>query len=461
MQRRSTMIPGAGNDLRTDLEARQVESTSTMRDLRSSHRMLKTSCIIFLPLGLTCLIATLSLAYIAAAHDRRAQRPPATSAAARHEAEVHYTSTIPRWVSEIRPVRTAPRKVIAAGGTAETSLSPFYDREEDVIYFRNLTRDIATAPTIGPSNRSAKGGWLVVAATSETSMAAANQSSFATSTIGYSAHSPEAVFTAPTTRSFEPAGRRLDVDSLDNEDLNDIGDRADHGEHVFTSKNSATRNQGATKTTDLLDLLGLLDTLSPNVSLSGSSKRAQSSKRRVAGRDGARRRYPVGCTASRIASWVYRNTRKMTSKLPGAKLTYEQSSWQQHLNERNRSLTRRGEMGSDKIVRKLLPSTFVTMTQRKPRDALVAQPRKSPKRPRSGENFLGARSVTRIVIGRHTPRRRNDGRSNGNIDASFTHAIRFRARRLPLFKRSTTTTEENDFVSTEEDNSASFVDLYG
>nr|XP_054925226.1 uncharacterized protein LOC129384109 [Dermacentor andersoni] len=291
-------------------------------------------------------------------------------------------------------------------------------------------------------------------------MATANQSWFVMSTMGDSAHSPEAVFTAPTTRSFEPAGRRLDVDSLDNEDINDIGDRADRGELVLPSKNSAPGNQGTTKTTDLLDLLGLLDTLSPNVSLSGSAKRAQSSKRRAAGRDGARRRYPVGSTASRIASWVYRNTRKMTSKLPGAKLTSEQSSGQLHLNHHNRSLTRRGEMGNDKNVRKLLPSTFVTTTQRKPRNALVTQPRKSPKRPSSRKNFLGARSVTRIVMSRHTPRRRKEGRSNWNIDASFTHATRFRVRRLPLFRRSTTTTEETDFVSTEEDNSASFVDFY-
>ncbi|KAH7973750.1 hypothetical protein HPB49_004828 [Dermacentor silvarum] len=399
------MIPGAGNDLITDLEARQLESTSTMTDLRSSHRMLKTSCIIFLPLGLTCAIAALSLAYIAAIHDRHAERPPATTVAGRHADEVHNTATIPRWVSQIPTVQT----VIPAEGTAATSLSPFYDREEDVIsYFRNLTRGIATAPTIGSADMSTKGDWLVAAASSETSMVTANRDWSAVSTISNGARSPEVVFTAPTMRSVEPAGRRIDVNSLDNEDINDIGDRVDHGELALTSKKSASSNRETTRTTDLLDLLGLHDNLAPNTNTSRSAKRAPSSKKRAAGHDATRRRYRVQNTASGRASWLRRNIGTVTSKLPGAKLKSKESSGKLHLNEHNRSWTRRGERRNDKNVRTLLPSTFVTMARWKPRNARATLPEASPKRPSSEDNFRGARSVTRIVVSHRTQRRRND-----------------------------------------------------
>ncbi|KAL1462113.1 hypothetical protein MTO96_043222 [Rhipicephalus appendiculatus] len=263
------------NDPTNDPDASQTESTSTMTDLRSSHRMMKTGCIIFFPLVITCLIAALSLVYTTAMHDQHSVHPRAgTSVTERHATDVHDAATRPRWVSEATPVHSTPDKRVAVKDQAATSLSPFYDREGDIASkLGNLTRGIATAPSLGPSEVSARTGWLAVAASRNASKTTAKKVWFAVYTRGKLTSSPKVVSTVRWTHSFPATVQRINVDSLDNEDINNINDNVHKRKSRGRSRNDPTSRQEYTRTTDLLDLLGVLDTSAPLVNLSGSAKR--------------------------------------------------------------------------------------------------------------------------------------------------------------------------------------------
>ncbi|KAL3207915.1 hypothetical protein MRX96_039414 [Rhipicephalus microplus] len=277
---------------------------STMTDLRSSHRMMKTGCIIFFPLGLTSLIAALSLVYITAMHDQHYARPHAgASVAERHATDVHDAATTPRWISEATPVHSTSDKRINAEDQAETSLSPFYGREGDMTSkLGNPTRGVATGPSLGASEENAKTSWLAVADSRNSSKTTAKKVWFPVSTRRKSTRSPKVISTVRWTHPFSQTVQRIDFDSLDNEDMIDIDDHAHKGKSSRTSRNAATSDREYRRTTDLLDLLGVLDTSAPLVNLSGSAKRGNFTKEKTV-HDVTNRRYRLQSVGSTRSSW--------------------------------------------------------------------------------------------------------------------------------------------------------------
>ncbi|KAK8775661.1 hypothetical protein V5799_030992 [Amblyomma americanum] len=421
------------------------ESENTSPDLLSTHRMLKTSCIILLPLFLTFLITAVSLAYMAANADGRSDHLPSPTIARRHAAD-YDAETHPRRRRETG-VAAATKTTMAPHQAAGASPSSSGNAEQDIYsYFKKRTLSTARKVTNVPaaSGSTTKKGWFAVAA---------------------SWNPPRLTKKAPTTTvTTLLASTRKQHESglVDAEDISDVGDKVDQGQrgHKLRRRTrkpqlprttpSSTITEEDSTTMGIMELLGFA-TRSTRVRPTAMSAERQRPPQRN-GPALIRRRQRSPATTSGRPSRLPPRVRDRLFNRPRRNPFPRISPITTNPKKKHEDISRRRRYGDEKAVPGRLAPALVTGTTPKtwPHDLLAAESEAFSYRPQYEDDASeSGRSLDRRLTRRLLPRQSKSRPQGGTLDGTSQRRPKG-TRRLALFKPPTTTAEPSFPVGTED-----------